>query len=599
MAKKLNSMPDYTARPQLHPHDMRGAYGFTTSTGMERCVYYDMLLTGDKIKFNSNLMARLNPMFVPSVGEIDLHLDYFFVPLSVIYTPATSMFYQTDDLLSSVFAKEIMVKDRFPVYDIDSALDNIQHDTAAGVNDTQVKSVGGVDVPYSTRAFDCIGKSALRLLDDFRYNHISLFDYIEDANPHTTPWFLAAYQAIHELYFRNDDREPKDYHYNLDRYFQTNQFHSKSLLRLNYVSAYRDYFNSVKVSPIGSSVSMLSGTASWDLLSKVNSYLFDGGNYGRSLVDGTTDVESEDSASVSIGSNFTDPYYQVNAANIRQLFMVDKMLRITGRANKDYESQFLAHFGIKIPHDDLHNITHIGHDMVSLSPQPVISSADTYNGDSGSALGEVGGQGYVKVSFDKEFKFKAPFHGVFMVIFHAQPKFRYYGGIDKLHDLSDPMKFPQPEYDKKGMQPLFGYEVIRRGTSLSTTRLGWQFNYEHFKRKYDRVSLVFANANSQYGVNQYAPWFMSRLPYRIPFTESNITGADDSVDASLRNFTGLLSTPRDLDTIMQVTYSTTWIQDLMFNQAYELFVTDPLICDYLLEGTKLNFMSEYGEPEID
>ena len=39
--------------------------------------------------------------------------------------------------------------------------------------------------------------------------------------------------------------------------------------------------------------------------------------------------------------------YLYYSANIRQLFMVDKLLRVVGRADKDYESQFLAHFGVK------------------------------------------------------------------------------------------------------------------------------------------------------------------------------------------------------------------------------------------------------------
>lgn len=598
MAKKLNSMPDYQARMPKQPHDVSQSFTFTSSTGMLLPVYFDMLHTGDELHFDVNAFTRLNPLNAPTLGEIDLHFDYFFVPLSVMYTPATSMFYQTDDLISSAINRSGLVKDRFPLYDIDASLLGIK---SQGVNSNQLAySNDGSDIFYLNSAFDCAGKAALRLLDLLEYSYYPLFD--SDAlncNPHTTPWFLLAYHACYELYFRNDDRERKSYPlFNIDQeYSNTRVFMNTRLLGLHYASAYKDYFNSVKVSPIGSSMSMLNGSSSWDMLSKVNSFLYDGNPYGRS--DSQSSSVSVDSEAVTI---YNDDGGYISAANIRQLFMVDKLLRVTGRASKDYESQFLAHFGIKIPHDDLHNITHLGHDMVSLKPFPVVSSADTASENGGAALGDVGGQGYVSLDGKKR-NFKAPFHGVFMVIFHAQPKFRYYPGISKLHDLSDPMKFWQPEYDRKGMQPLFVYEFYKEDNQLETARIGWQFAYEHFKRKFDKVSLAFRNPFSSGGsTNMYAPWVMSRKPYQLPNASAPWQPISDNADlpnGELGDFTSLLSTPHDLDMIMSVPYQSTWITDLSFRDAHQLFKTDPLITDMRFTCKKVNFMSEYGEPELD
>ena len=39
------------------------------------------------------------------------------------------------------------------------------------------------------------------------------------------------------------------------------------------------------------------------------------------------------------------------------MFAVEKLLRITGRARKDYDSQVLAHLGFKVPHDVKHELT--------------------------------------------------------------------------------------------------------------------------------------------------------------------------------------------------------------------------------------------------
>lgn len=598
MAKKLNSMPGYQARMPKQPHDTSRELTFTASTAMELPVYYDMLHLGDELHFNGNLFARLNPLFTAALAEIDLHVDYFFVPLSVMYTPAPSMFYQTDDLVSSVFGSSVdLVKDRFPLFRVDDTLKSI----GSNPNDNSV--IAGTLLP--TNMFDCKGKSALRLCDllDYNPNSLVLPETSSVFNPVSTPWFLCAYHACHELFYRNDDREPKRYLYQLDCWYNNSDgFVSSDLFNINYVSAYKDYFTSVKVSPIGSSVSMLNGSSSWDLLSKVNSFLFDHDIVGRSdYFGGIPSGGVADSKATGVGAYEPSEsptyltYKSFNTNSIRQLFMVDKLLRVTGRADKDYESQFLAHFGIKIPHDVLHNITHIGHDMCTLTPSPVISSANTFDGSSGSALGEIGGQGQVSMN-GKRRNFTAPCHGVFMAVFYALPRWRYQSGVSKLHDLSSPDKFWQPEYDRKGMQPIFTYEAVP--IAISSDRVGWQFAYEQFKRKYDKASIAFRGVPSDLSsVNAYSPWVLSKFPFSVPTSYWQ-----NPVALSFYEF---YATPHDLDGIMQVPYQSTWIDWGDITEAerpynlHLLFQTDPFILDYRMQCKKVNYMSEFGEPELD
>lgn len=595
MAKKLNSMPDYQARMPKQPHDISQSYLTSMTTGQERPVYFDMLHLGDELHFNGNLFARFQPLVTAAIAKVDLHIDYFFIPLSVMYTPAPSMFYQTNDLISASFQYKDLKS--FPLYDLDSSILSIVNDSAGGVNSNAKYNIGingpqTIDMPNNL--FDCRGKAAIRLLDDLQYSSYTFFRGSDTAlvNPKSTPWFLCAYHACHELYYRNDDREAKRYLYNLDNYSNStsSSFINDNLLSLHYVSAYKDYFNSVKVSPVSSSMSLLGGTAAWSLLSKVKSYLFDVG-YSVTDSDGSGTYSARDAVSITSGDN------SVNGANIRQLFMVDKMLRVTGRANKDYESQFLAHFGVKIPHDVMHNLTHIGHDMCTLSPEPVISSADTFSSDGGASLGEVGGQGSVSMT-GKRRSFKAPCHGVFMAIAYALPRWRYYAGINKLHDLSEPMLFWQPEYDRKGMQPLFSYETDPHFGLVSSRRYGWQFAYEQFKRKYDRVSVAFASPQSYISsvVNSWTPWCLSKEPFSWP--DGNHVHSSNSFNPFDEPFI-LLSTPHDLDKIMEMAYQSTWITDLTFANRHLLFQTDPLFVDFNFQVKKVNFMSEFGEPELD
>lgn len=596
MKKKLSSMPDYTARMPRTPHVLSKAHAFTTAPGMIRCPYWIPVHTGDKLHFSGNIFTRFNPVIAPFIGRCRIYVDYFYVPLTVIYTPSSSMFYQTDDLLSSAFDKTQLISDAFPVLNVDGSLRAISADVALG----QPK-----DTSFSTRlsplVFDCAGKAAVRICEDFKYNPYSLMN---DGNNNFNdfPYGLLAYHAVYQLHdkYRNMDRQGKGYFYNIDSFYSSSSaFTAPMLFTLNYVDAESDYFNDTKVSPIGSSVSMLNGASSWDMLSKVNSYLFNDSatashsQYFRAAGDGSYASSDADATSVYqnnvISSGMTG---LLNTANIRQLFMVDKLLRVVGRADKNYESQFLAHFGVKIPHDVLHNITHLGQDSAVLTAEPIVSTANTFDGTSGSALGEVGGQGYVSQSFQKR-SFEVPFHGVFLAMFYIVPEMRYQTVHSKLHSLNTPMDWWQPEYDRKGMQPLFFYEA--QNTFYAPTnpnaRLGWQFGYEHFKRMYDDTGFVFWSPESPSSVNNYSPWVLCKRPFHA--VGQNEVGFDPTTQ-----WEAFKAMPTDLNNVMQVPYSPQWIEDLQIENLHTLFYNDPFICDFRMNCVNVNFMSENSEPEL-
>lgn len=590
MTKKLNSMPDYRAKMPRQPHDVSQSTAYTCCPGALNPVYYDMLHTGDELFFSASQFTRLNPMVTQALGQIDVHLDYFFVPLTVMYTPSSSLFYQTDDLLSSLVDKDTLNKTNFPVCD----LANYVFDILPSAN-----AHYGISSLLPSQ-FDCLLKSVVRMIDFLDLSVDGVLALISNGAPISTypkftPWFALAYQAVYQLYYRNDDREVKNYHYNIDKYYNGDDIElsraKKSIFEINYVSRAKDYFNSVKVSPISSSTSLLSASALDDLYSQTNLWLSnsinriaDSDNVDIALGQYSTAVRNED--------NF------VNTGAIRSMFMVEKLLRVIGRSEKNYESQFLAHYGIKIPHDVMHNITHIGHDMVSLNPESVRSTANTYDSATGqgSALGEIGGQCSGMLTGSKK-SFTAPFHGVFLCISHIVPRRRYVLGLNKLHMLNSPDKFWQPEFDKKGMEPIFGYEAYFYGDEDLSVRLGWQFAYEMFKRKSDRVMRAFKpSPNQRYLVNTYAPWVISSVPYGHLLNDgSNRYIFNDTIEPY-----DLLVSPNDLNVNMIVPHSTASPEpdgDGQY-QPWTFYQTDPFICDFNLNCKKVNMMSEYGEPEL-
>lgn len=627
MAKKLNSMPDYTARMPKQPHDVSQSFAFSACPGMILPVYFDMLHHGDELHFSASEFVRMNPLVNQTMAKIDVHLDYFFVPLTVMYTPASSLFYQTDDLVTTAIDRDSLLKESFPVFNFQDFLDGLTSgDDNAHYSDPCIfqGTSAGDDIQYlPAEYFDCFGKSVYRLFDHLDMDPNILLTSIDESGSTTygiryTPWFALAYQAIYQLYFRNDDRERKNYHYNIDKYadgstWYDQGFTHKSIFQINYVNKPKDYFNSVKVSPIGSSVSMLSSAFNGaNVRYNVNTWLTNGSANGSAKFfggvtnnDGIGTTFSDDSVTQVMSGTVPGPGVFISssptsATAIRQLFMVDKLLRVIGRTEKNYESQFLAHYGIKVPHDVMHNITHIGHDVATLTPETVISSANTYNSSTGdgSSLGELGGQGSVMLSGKKR-SFTAPFHGVFMVVSHIVPRFRYVVGLNKLHQLNSPSDFWQPEFDKKGMQPLFDYEVSGGSSSF---RYGWQFAYEQFKRKVDRVSNVFRPNRRSDVINSWSSWVLSERPY----TFFSNTGANrlpvDAPDGNSVQANWLLSSPNDLNNIMLVPHSTAWpvLEEgvSLASMPWLLYQTDPFMCDFNLYCKKVNGMSEYGEPEL-
>ncbi len=92
-------MPDFRARMPKQPHDLSRSFAFTTCVGAEFPIARAMLHPHDELYFSSSMFTRLNAISLPALAQIDFHLDYFFVPLTVMYTPANVLHYgsTTDD----------------------------------------------------------------------------------------------------------------------------------------------------------------------------------------------------------------------------------------------------------------------------------------------------------------------------------------------------------------------------------------------------------------------------------------------------------------------------------------------------------------------
>ena len=627
MVKNKNRL-GFEAQLSRHPHHMPAAYSASLSTGMIIPQWFDIAQAGDTYKMHPKMFARLQNVQTAFLGEVDINIKFFFVPLQMLYTPFGQIFAQTNDVISSMF-KDLGTIDTFPM--------------VAG--DTLVESVPQAGFYFGHK--ECAGKELARLLDAFDLNPYAALlrrddlpeDYEPEFNPTATPidvsqchlpnfspWLLAAYQAVYQKKFRNDEYEKFNIAaFNVDQYWNNTPITSNyDLIKLRYAQRPSDYFTKTRVAPILSSINKLAANSQSDsdnvgnsyggyfdtLLNKINSWLGTEYNYIRNsdyqqdFSDTEGSLQGVDSGDQRASNKLGSPSAaggSTAVANIRAAFALDKFLRVYGRAGKTYDEQILAHFGVKIPHDVKHDLSEIAHFHGKLQADPIYATA-TIGQDNASVLGQVGGQGQVTLEAEKEIKFTAPVHGVMLAVAYALTKPRYYGTFSKLNLLGSRIDFPIPEFDKLGAQPVYAfecnpqnlvYEGATEGTLISQ-RFGWQNRWQQFKESYNRCSFLYAPADAfgeEQGAeyvteNAFMPWLLSRPAFY------NL----NDPDASLRAV-DLWESPNALNTVMDVVYDGNWSNDY-FYAPHLMLQTDPILTDFYNDVTKVSWMSPTGEPDL-
>ena len=619
---------DFQAQLSRHSHDVSAGYTSSITTGMIIPQYFDILNPGDSIYYRTHLFSRLQDVVTAFLGEIDIHVDYFFVPLQMLYTPFGQIFAQTDDYLSSVYSSALTSKDTFPLIQLDHTADISQAYSNDGVPE-----------------MECFGKKLMRMLNAFDMNPYEVIHsdfagamatpYTKVStdqsdtlcyNPPIAPWIPCAYQAIYQKFFRNDELEKLSVHqYNLDQYYATTTpVAYNNFFDLNWAQRPADYFTTIRVSPIASAVNRLGSTGQFPsnggttdlLISKVNEFLSPSGYSlgfqnadNQIMIDNPSAFRTDSVTSLSPKSGSYLGGY-LNTANIRALFAVDKFSRIYGRADKTYDDQILAHFGIKIPHDVKHDITHLKHYRAVLQADPIYGTANTQNMGTDitsstaqfiGTIGQVGGQGQVTMDTDQE-KFTAPVHGVFMAVAYVLTKPRYTETFSKLHLLTERLAFPIPEYDKLGAEPVYRFEGSRYflqptdayGHNFRAARCGWQNRYERFKRRYNRASIIYEDPTQGWspadGVsNIYAPYVISHQPYFLDI--------DAVASSTFVNAIKFFENPHALDSIMVRPYTSGW-SNSYFASPWTAFQSDPILTEFMCFAKKVSWMSETGEPDL-
>lgn len=600
---------DYTANLSRHSHDVTAGYTASIAPSMIVPQYFDILQPNDTIYYKTHMFVRSQDLVTAFLGEVDLHIKYFFVPLQMLYTNFGQVFAQTNDVISS-FYKSATANESFPVGSFNSFF--TQSKVTNWMQNRYINGVGDVQLKGAFRLLDALDVNPCVTIRSFQYKLSDQGAPTSEANPfynlyvpNGSYFAFLAYQAIYQKKFRNDEFERFDIEsYNIDDCFQTgnlNESHMNKLLQLRYCGRMQDYFTSVRPSPVASAVNMYASSAVPGTISS------DGGNTLPNIyhalhdyLSPTEEYRQAQGIGEAIGSGSQhnimlngitqgyqpsdDEYSYFNAQAIRSIFALDKYLRIYGRAGKTYDEQILAHFGVKIPHDVKHDLTELKHYRLVLQSDPVVATADTESG----ALGQIGGNLQGQLDTNEE-KFTAPVHGVFMAVAFVLTKPRYFGTCSKLHAISNRNQFPYPEFDNLGAQPMYYYECGWNNTSPSDMFM-WQNRYSEFKQKYNRCSFNYAHGYNE-NANFYAPWVVSRYalsPLGNGYAPSTTTTFAPSL---------IFEPVNALNNVMAVEYNSGWSYQFI-NNPHLVNQTDPLLTEFCCFAKKVSWMSPTGEPNL-
>lgn len=604
------SDPEYVAHLPQNGHNLSHRFTYTSSTGMILPVLYDMLSPGEKVDLAVELFTRTQPMVRPAIIDVEQFVDFFFVPMTKFNMLWKQMVTNTNDIGTTAF-DEIDWSDNpnlqlMPIIDFSSNLDVLSDFFTDDISDNPTFD------PYNTGFFESSGRGLVRLFDMLDLNPSQFGHWLHKRSPESNfrprmgsdpatfnPVYLAAYQAIYMDYYRLTDYEENDpFSYNFDWCISENNmavstniatFNNRfGLWQLRYAPYRRDYFRNVKRSPLFASGETIVSS----LFNNIQKQA-----YNRNVGVQTYIHTAQENEAASVGINTVAPNPAIvsfNLQNLRAMLATNKMMSIQGRARAHYDEQIMAHFGVKTPKGIADEVYYLGGHHQSIMLQDVVATAS--NVEAEEPLGALAGRGLSR-NRSKDIKFTAPCHGILMAVQYSVPRPNYTIGLSKLHTWFTQYDLPQPELDKLGMQPLYDYEFMWNPVE-NNRRSGWQWRYQEYKLKPNRVTHAFANRRYVSDpVGGFRAWSNG-----AEFLKQNYSRQ------SLMTVSDMLCPPTALNDIMVGQYSVSgnaaelFVEDgtsVASNWPQRLYDYDPFINEISFKYFKTSFMSTFGIEDIN
>lgn len=477
--------PNRVARLGRNGFDMSQRRMFTCPCGMLLPTFTDFLNPGDSVKVNAREYIRTQPLQSAAFVRLKAHVDWFFVPVTQMYSQWNQFFNNTDDNMSSMFLNKPTAV--FPTL-APSFADGFAPSSTGYYSRTStiageaVLSVDEFGVPLVWNARRLF--MMLYANDGINFNH---------GSSAINPLSLLAYHKCFHSHYRNTDYTPNDPEsYNIDQFYadsvitEGSAFEHK-LFKVHYRPWRRDLYSFVQPAPIfGNSFASYLQDFPGDSDGFYSSY------FPESSGDTALGVNSQKPESglepnpagyesSRIGVALQPATGIISVGDIRAAFALDKLLRITAQTGSHYDEQTLAHFGYKIPEGISDEAYFLGSQSLDININEVVATATTGSGRDTSTLGDIAGRGFGVSQDSRDIKFTAPCHGVLIAIHSIEPIPDYRSIPDPISKYKVSFDFYHPEFDNIGMQP-YG---LNFSTDSSANIIGWQYRYMNHKSKLD------------------------------------------------------------------------------------------------------------------
>lgn len=492
-----------TVRPNLghNGFDLSRRRLFTSPCGMLLPIFWDFASPGEKYKCNSSIYVRTEAISTAAMMRLKAHVDWFFVPVTQLYSLWNEFFNGVDDNMSSIFSITTLEGNKngnsLPYYNIKNFISGpignsidkffVESPTTGLVTGTKYQpSVDETGTPYlfnARRLWDMLGFGSLSntiLNNSQNQRPISLFPY------------LAYHKIFHSKFLVTDWFKNDPSLYNVDKYY-SGPIDEHTAFRIMSTIHYRpyrtDYFTNILPSPFYSTafanfINNNLTIQTSDLRSAVNNE----GIVGNLLSNDTNDVITSPTSARGATLKQTNSNY-ITAGDIRATFALDKLLRVTAFAGSHYEDQTLAHFGHKMPEGISKEAYDLGSQTADISINEVVATSQTNPDVAGGQLGDIAGKGFAVTDGGKPVDFTAPCHGILMAIYSIEPIPEYASVVQERKNFyCERFDFYHPEFDNVGMQPFDTPLLYNSNAPISDKISGWTYRYSELKSNFNVVN---------------------------------------------------------------------------------------------------------------
>lgn len=398
---------------------------------------------GDKFDLGSEVFLRFAPMIAPVMHRLDVYVHYFFVPNRITWSNWENFI--TNEPTGGL-----------PTVYVDQTL-----------TDTEKKFLDYMGIPPCPPSGQGRDINALP---------------------------LAAYQAIYNEYYRDENNIPTEVNYKLTDGDNTS---NTDLVTMRKRAWEHDYFTScLPWAQKGAAVDIPLGDV----------YLDDDGASEPIFRDRNGNIQGGNvtqqapplNSGVNVGGSQFNAYdpdgtLKVGATTINELrraFRLQEWLEKNARGGTRYIEQILTHFGVRSSDSRLQRPEYI---YGSKTPVVISEVLNTTGEQSGLPQGNMAGHG-VSVGGNNSGKYYSEEHGYIIGIISVLPKTAYQQGIPRNWLKTDPLEFFWPSFAHIGEQEVYNDELYAYDPITTGGTFGYIPRYAEYKYMPSRVAGDFRSS---------------------------------------------------------------------------------------------------------